>query len=207
MTAWDGRAQRFENLPAYLVFDATYREKYPIGPIPPGAPLPDGFAVRADTVRELAERLGVDPDGLETTIERFNADAAAGVDTEWGRGSWPWANWMFGDLNCKPNPNLGPLVKPPFSGFEVHSVGVGVNSAGLHIDTDARVRHVRGHAIPGLYAAGGTAAWRDIGSGYQSGIANARGMIWGYLAGRHAGRAATACRRDPPDLLAIAPEQ
>jgi 3-oxosteroid 1-dehydrogenase len=195
MTAWDGREQRFENLPAFLVFDQTYRDKYPIGPIPPGTPLPDGFAAQADTVRGLAEKLGVDPDGLEATVERFNADAAAGRDTEWGRGSWPWANWMFGDLNCTPNPNLGPLVKPPFSGFEVHSVGVGVNSAGLRIDPDARVRHVRGHAIPGLYAAGGTAAWRDIGSGYQSGIANARGMIWGYLAGRHAGRAASAADR------------
>ncbi len=150
--------------------------------------VPDNPVMRAAGLPDSAAEGEAYLDGLEATVERFNADAAAGEDTEWGRGSWPRANWMFGDLNCKPNANLGPLLKPPFSGFEVHSVGVGVNSAGLRIDTEARVRHVRGHPIPGLYAAGGTAAWRDIGSGYQSGIANARGMIWGYLAGRHAGR-------------------
>jgi 3-oxosteroid 1-dehydrogenase len=187
LTAWDGITQSFENLPAFLIFDQTYRDKYPIASCPPGQPLPDGFAQEAGSLRELADKLGIDPDGLEATVDRFNADASAGVDTEWKRGSWPWANWMFGDLNCKPNANLGPLVKAPFYGFEARSVGVGVNAAGLRIDTDARVRHVRGEAIQGLYAAGGSAAWRDIGSGYQSGIANARGLIWGYLAGRHAG--------------------
>lgn len=167
------------------------RDRYPIASIPPDVPLPAGFAEQADDLHALAGKLGIDPDGLERTVARFNANAAAGTDTEFGRGSWPWANFMFGDLNCKPNPNLGPLVKPPFYGFEVHSVGVGVNAAGLRIDPDARVRHVRvrhvrGHPIAGLYAAGGTAAYLDIGSGYQSGIANGRGMIWGYLAGKHA---------------------
>jgi 3-oxosteroid 1-dehydrogenase len=191
MTAWDGLEQRFENLPAFLVFDQSYRDRYPIASIPPGVPLPDGFAEQAGDLRTLAGKLGIDPDGLERTVARFNADAATGTDTEFGRGSWPWANFMFGDLNCKPNPNLGPLVKPPFYGFEAHSVGVGVNAAGLRIDPDARVRHVRGHPITGLYAAGGTAAYLDIGSGYQSGIANGRGMIWGYLAGRHAATGGT----------------
>ena len=69
------------------------------------------------------------------------------------------------------------------------AVGLGEE---LRIDTDARVRHVRGRPIPGLYAAGGSAAYLDIGSGYQSGIANGRGMIWGYLAGRHAAASGSA---------------
>jgi 3-oxosteroid 1-dehydrogenase len=165
MTAWDGLSQTFENLPAFLICDQSYRDRYPIASIPPGQPLPEGFAEQADDLATLAQKLGIDPDGLVATVEKFNADAAAGTDTDFGRGDWPWAIFMFGDLNCQPNNNLGPLIKAPFYGFEVFSEGVGVNSADLRIDEDARVQHLRGGPIEGLYAAGGTAAWLDIGSG------------------------------------------
>ena len=46
--------------------------------------------------------------------------------------------------------------------------------------------HTRGQVIEGLYAVGNSAAVIDTGAGYQSGIANLRGMAWGYVAGRHA---------------------
>jgi len=39
--------------------------------------------------------------------------------------------------------------------------------------------------VPGLYAAGNSAAWIDIGGGYNSGIANMRGLLQGYAAARH----------------------
>jgi 3-oxosteroid 1-dehydrogenase len=48
------------------------------------------------------------------------------------------------------------------------------------------VVHARGHAIPGLYAAGNSAALLDLGAGYQSGVANLRALCWGFVAGRHA---------------------
>jgi hypothetical protein len=47
------------------------------------------------------------------------------------------------------------------------------------------VVHVRGHAIPGLYAVGMSAAILDLGGGYQSGTSNMRAITWGYIAGRH----------------------
>jgi 3-oxosteroid 1-dehydrogenase len=65
-------------------------------------------------------------------------------------------------------------------------VGAGINSHGLRTDRFARVLHLRGHAIPGLYAAGNSAALLDLGAGYQSGTSNLRGIAWGYAAGRHA---------------------
>ena len=46
--------------------------------------------------------------------------------------------------------------------------------------------HVRGRPIEGLYAAGNSAALLDIGAGYQSGLSNLRGMVWGWVAGQHA---------------------
>ncbi len=45
--------------------------------------------------------------------------------------------------------------------------------------------HARGHASPGLYTAGNSAALLDLGGGYQSGTSNMRAITWGYLAGRH----------------------
>ena len=84
------------------------------------------------------------------------------------------------------NPNLGPVSKPPFYGIEMVPVGVGINSHGLRFDTEARVLHVRGYPIPGLYAAGNSAALLDLGGGYQSGTSNLRAITWGFIAGRHA---------------------
>jgi 3-oxosteroid 1-dehydrogenase len=52
----------------------------------------------------------------------------------------------------------------------------------LPIDVEGRVLDVDDRPVPGLYAAGNAAAWLDIGGGYNSGIANTRGMLYGYLA-------------------------
>jgi 3-oxosteroid 1-dehydrogenase len=92
---------------------------------------------------------------------------------------------MTGDRD-RAHPNLGPLEKPPFYGLRLVVAGVGINAAGLRTDAHARVIHVRGNPIPGLYAAGNAAAALDTGAGYQSGISNLRGMVGGALAARHA---------------------
>jgi 3-oxosteroid 1-dehydrogenase len=92
---------------------------------------------------------------------------------------------MVGDAKSK-NPSLGVLEKPPWYGLRLSLVGAGINSHGLRTDRFARVPHLRGHPIPGLYAAGHSAALLDLGAGYQSGTSNLRGLAWGLVAGRHA---------------------
>ena len=77
------------------------------------------------------------------------------------------------------------MSKRPFYGMELIPVGVGINSHGLRFDSEARVIHVRGHAIPGFYTAGNSAALLDLGGGYQSGTSNMRAITWGYIAGSH----------------------
>ena len=183
--AWDGTAQTQPNFPPYLIFDSNFREKYPLGTFLPGQDIPETVAVSAGTLRELAGKLGIDAAGLEATVARFNSFAAEGVDRDFGRGTYPWASMMTGDATRK-NPNLGPLEKPPFYGMRLRVASVGINCAGLRTNGDAQVMHVRGRPIPGLYAAGNSAAPLDIGAGYQSGLSNLRGMVGGYLAGRHA---------------------
>jgi 3-oxosteroid 1-dehydrogenase len=183
--AWDGVKQEHPNFPPYLVFDQNYRAKYPLGTILPGQDFPAGLVESADTPRELARKLGIDGEGLERTIARFNEHASEGVDPDFERGTYPWAAMMTGDRTRK-NPNLGPLDKPPFFGLRLHVASVGINAAGLRTNADGQVVHVRGQPVGGLYAVGNSAAPLDIGAGYQSGLSNLRGMVFGYRAALHA---------------------
>ena len=186
--SWDGHTQRMPNMPPFLIFDQNYRDRYPLGSYMPGMEVPEALATRADTPGELAEKLGIDAAGLEKTLERFNAFASKGEDPDFGSGSYPWTVRLVGDASY-PNPNVGPLDKAPYYGLRLVPVGVGINSHGLRTDVHARVLHVRGHAIPGLYAVGNSAALLDLGGGYQSGTSNMRAITWGYVAGGHvAGR-------------------
>lgn len=183
---WDGVEQRYRNATVIAILDQNHRDKYPLGTTGPGERLPEGLAVVGETLEELALALGLVPSALVATVGRYNDFCTDGADPDFGRGSRPWANIAWGDTRHGPNPNMGPLEKGPFYGLRLVLCGSGINAAGLRIDRDARVLSVRGEPIPGLYAAGNAAAWTDVGAGYQSGIANTRGLAWGYAAGRHA---------------------
>ena len=186
---WDGQRQTMPNLPPFLVFDQSYRDRYPLGSFMPGQPLPPELAVQADTPRALAQQLGIDGDGLERTLARFNEFARKGEDPDFHKGSRPWSVRLTGDQSYK-NPCLGPVEKPPFYGVRLVPVSVGINSHGLKTNESAQVMHVRGRPIGGLYAVGNSAALLDMGGGYQSGTSNMRAITWGWLAGRHAAGAA-----------------
>jgi len=110
----DGGNQTHPNFPCWVIIDSQAREKYPFISIMPGQDLPEGLGVKADTIAELARRVGIDAACLATTIANFNVHAEQGVDPEFGRGTHPWSAWISGDPYHQPNPNLGPLLKPPF---------------------------------------------------------------------------------------------
>lgn len=183
---FDGRNRRLKNSPCFLIVDQEYRDSYMLGGVVPGQEIPEEFGVMADRLDELAEKLGIDADGLEKTVTRFNEFARIGKDTDFQRGDLPWSNKNWGDVRVKPNPNLGAVGRTPFYGVPMTVVGVGVNNAGLLTDPNGNVRHVRGHLIRGLYAVGNAASFVDCMRGYQSGYPNARGLVFGYLAARHA---------------------
>src|SRR5262249_4101546 len=52
------------NWPCFVVMDQNYRDKLPFGSAPPGTEMRK-WLFRADTLRDLAQKIGVDPDGLE----------------------------------------------------------------------------------------------------------------------------------------------
>lgn len=184
---FDGANQTHPNFPCWVVIDSHAREKYAFVSIMPGQDWPEGFGVVADTIEELAVKAGIDPQGLTETVSRFNVNAEQGVDPDFGRGKQPWGAWMTGDKTHKPNPNLGPLVKGPFYAVKLSRMGAtGIPAAGLKIDRNANVVGWNEQPIPGLYAAGNSVARMETGAVMQSGVSNARGMTYGWLAGKHA---------------------
>ena len=176
----------YPNLPSYVIFDSNFAEKYTFNGAPPGSAIPN-WVQRAGSIGALGTQLGIDPAALEATLAHFNEHARLGRDPDFRRGEAAWARLFTGDLTNSLNPNLGPVERPPFYGLRLTLSGGA--SAGLMTDTVARVTHVRGLPIKGLYASGNAAACTDFGAGYQAGESLARGMVFSYLAVRHmAGR-------------------
>jgi len=183
----DGSNQTHPNFPCWVIMDSQAREKYPFVSITPDQDWPEGFGAVADTLDELAALIGVDAGGLAATVARFNTYAEKGEDPDFGRGTHPWSEWMCGDPFHKPNANLGPLLKAPFYAVEMKRMGgTGIPSSGLLTDQHSRVVGWDDKPIDGLYAAGNSVARLETGAVMQSGISNARGMTYGWLAARHA---------------------
>lgn len=173
---FDVRRREQPNLPCWLIFDAAYARAHSFGGRPPGAAIPD-WVPRAASLADLAGQLGIEAEGLAATVRRFSDDARRGMDGEHGRGSSPWGLTRF-----DPGMTLGPVEEPPFYGVQLHPTAL--SSAGLLADTAARVLHVRGRPISGLYAVGNAAARTETGSGYQTGFSLASGLTFGLIAAR-----------------------
>jgi 3-oxosteroid 1-dehydrogenase len=173
------------NLPAYLIFDQAYVEKYALLTVVPGMPVPE-FIPREQTLEALATRLNLNATRFTQTVTRFNSFAERGVDEDFRRGASVYDHF-YGDPDNQPNPNLGTIAKPPFYALEVHPGAIGTKG-GARTNERAQVLHVNGQPIPGLYAAGNVMAG-VMGPGYPgAGSTIGAAMTFGYLAGRDATR-------------------
>ena len=176
--AFDPSGFRFARDPAWLIVDESYRERFPIGPVLPGEA---GAAdwVHADSVKELALGMDVDPDTLELTMERYSRAAADGQDPDFGRGDSAYDRFV-GDRSAA-HPNLRPL-EGRLTAVPVHAGTLGTKG-GPRTDTDGRVRHQDGGVVPGLYAAGNAAA-SPFGLLYPgAGGTIGQALVFGHLAG------------------------
>ena len=183
---YDGNTPENPHIPAWLVFDQRYRDRYVFAGRPPGRPLPRrwsaaGAVVRADDLAGLAQAAGVDADGLVKTVARFNEFAAAGRDEDFGRGDSAYDRY-YGDPRLA-NPNLAPLARPPFYAVKIVPGDLGTKG-GLRTDSRARVLREDGTPIPGLYAAGNASA-SVMGHSYAgAGATIGPAMTFGYIAAR-----------------------
>lgn len=176
--AWDAIAKEWTNFPCYLIIDDQFRTKYALGSVPAGQEYPSSI-VRADSLEELAEILGVPPRSLCDTVSRFNAFAAQGHDADFGRGGSAFIRRRYGDADHAPNANLGEVEKPPFYGIPLRPLGFGICSLGLVTDRGGRVQRRDGEAIEGLYATGNAVATTEF-RGYVTGYANSRNMAMAH---------------------------
>ncbi|MBG0565040.1 3-oxosteroid 1-dehydrogenase [Actinoplanes aureus] len=180
-----GRDGSGPHLPAWLVTDQSYRDRYLFAGRAPRAPLPRrwfdaGVAHRAGTLDDLAARIEVPAEALRATVERFNGFAERGTDDDFGRGESAYDRY-YGDPRQRPNPCLGPLRKPPFYAFSLVPGDLGTKG-GLRTDEHARVLRSDGSTIAGLYAAGNASA-TVMGRGYAgAGATLGPAMTFGYLA-------------------------
>lgn len=172
--------------PVWMIFDQQLKDSQMIITMMPGEDAPD-WVDRADTIRELAEKIGVDADGLEASVQRFNENAKKGVDPDFHRGTTFFENLPGG--GGSPEANLGPIEKAPFYALPIYFGALGTNG-GPRINADGQVISLRGKPIPGLFAAG-NAAMGVMGQAYLSaGGTIGPAMTFGYLAGTAVGKSA-----------------
>ncbi|MCC3281973.1 FAD-dependent oxidoreductase [Arthrobacter caoxuetaonis] len=180
--SWDSANNQTLNTPAHVVFDQSYLERYGVLDHRAGQPTPD-WLIEAPTLQALAERIGVPPENLAATVERFNAHAVDGVDPDFGRGASAYDRYWGDADNLWPNPSLGPLQYGPYYALEVVNGAFGT-CGGVATDGRARVLDVDGRPIPGLYAAGNTTE-NPYAAGYPgAGATLGPIMTMAYLAGR-----------------------
>jgi 3-oxosteroid 1-dehydrogenase len=176
------------HLPAWIIFDQAFRNRYLFGAVVmPRMPLPKtwyqaGLAHRAATVAALGQQTELP--GLAATVERFNLMAAQGHDDDFGRGNSMYDRY-YGDPAITPNPNLAPLLKPPFYAVKVVPGDLGT-CGGIRADEYARATRSDGSVIDGLYATGNCAG-NAFGSYYPGpGATIGQGLVFGYIAAVHA---------------------
>lgn len=182
------QAEHGDASPSWMVFDGTYRKKFPMGPVYPGWPdwLLSGavktILKKAPTIEALAREMGVNPTALSATVARFNQHAAKGEDPDFHRGEAAYDR-MYGDPAQTPNPCLRPLDKGPFYALPIYPGDIGTNG-GLKTNARAQVVGKDGKPIGGLYAIGNNAA-SAMGESYPgAGVTIGPAMTFGYVAAR-----------------------
>jgi 3-oxosteroid 1-dehydrogenase len=188
-----GQDSGIAHIPAWLVFDGRFARMPAICQPPPD---PDEFRAAglwrtADSLAGLAALTGVPAAALEATVARFNGFAVTGVDADFHRGEDPYDLFFAGAPEGKekagPNPCLVPVDRAPFHAVQVVLGDLGTKG-GARTDADGRVLDAHGSPIPGLYAAGNSAA-SVTGHAYPGpGTPLGSGMAFAYRAARHLAR-------------------
>jgi 3-oxosteroid 1-dehydrogenase len=179
-------------VPAWIVFDAEFRRKFPIGPFAPGEAVPDSRLRKSwlgvvywkdETLAGLAQQIGVNADGLTASVAKMNAYAESGIDLEFSRGGNVFDRY-YGDDSIKPNPNLAPIGKAPFYAMKLLPGELGTKG-GLLTDHDACVLDEQGQRISGLYCIGNNSA-SVMGPAYPgAGSTLGPAMTFGFRAVAH----------------------
>jgi fumarate reductase flavoprotein subunit len=127
---------------------------------------------KADSIEELAEKIGVDPAVLKATLDEYNRFCEKGHD----------------DLFAKDPKYLRPIRGPQFYAVRTRTVFLGT-LGGIKINQKTEVLDKKDRVIPGLYAAGYDAGGM-YGDGYSikdsSGLSSSFAVNSGRIAAKNA---------------------
>jgi fumarate reductase flavoprotein subunit len=129
---------------------------------------------QADTLEELADKIGVNKKNFLETVKKYNEDCANGEDTE-----------FFKDKD-----NMVPINKPPYYA-SLGTLGTDGAFGGILVNPDIQAYKAGGGVIEGLYVTGDFASGRHINrGGVKHQVIN--DLSWaftsGFLAGTNAGK-------------------
>jgi tricarballylate dehydrogenase len=162
---------------AYAIIDAKAIGRF----------MPSVFpAMRGNTIRELADVLGLSADRLESTVTHFNRSVRAGTfdhaildDCSTAGLTPPKSHWAL------------PIDTAPFLGYPLRP-GITFTYLGLKVDEVARVVMPDGAPSNNIFAAGEIMAGNVLGEGYVAGVGMMIGTAFGRIAGKEA---AVQCRQ------------
>jgi 3-oxosteroid 1-dehydrogenase len=180
-----GEETGVSHVPAWMVVDQRYRNRYLFAGLSPRQPFPGrwykhGTLKKADTLETLAREIEVPPEALRETVERFNGFARSGVDEDFHRGESAYDQY-YSDPTVTPNPSLHVIDEAPFYAVRIVPGDLGTKG-GLLTDERARVLRPDGSVLPGLYAAGNASA-SVMGHTYPGpGGTIGPALVFGYLA-------------------------
>ena len=135
------------------------------------AKIDQGLLFQADTLDELAEKAGIDAEGLKATVARYNELAAKGNDDDFGKR--PEILW--------------PIDTPPYFAGQLVSTLLAA-SGGLRRDTECHVLDEENNPIEGLYVCG-AAGGEYFSNDYPTicpGTNHGRCLTFGRIAGINA---------------------
>lgn len=168
----DGKTR---NLPAWRIFDSRFAAAMKLSMH--YSSKEKGFIRQADTIEALASQIGLDPQALRATVDRFNGWSKEGVDRDFHRGESVWERYYTKDKA------LGTVEQGPFYAAPFLYVSLGTKG-GPRTDRHCRVLRPNGSVIGGLYCAGIAMAnpigTKAVGAGTTIGPC----LTFGYVAGK-----------------------
>ena len=175
-----------ENIPAWLVFDQQYRDRFIFAGLQPGQRIPkkwmeSGVIVSADTLDGAGRQGGTAgrrAEGDRRAVQRVCPHRASTRTSTAGESAY---DRYYGDPTNKPNPNLGEISHAPYYAAKMVPGDLGTKG-GMRTDVHGRALRDDGSIIDGLYAAGNVSA-PVMGHTYPGpGGTIGPAMTFGYLA-------------------------
>lgn len=141
-------------------------------------------AIAAETIGDLASKLGLDPDRLTATVASYNAAVRPGT----------FDSTRLDDCRTEgldpPKTHWAQTIdRPPFIGYPLRP-GITFTYLGVRVNERAAVLMADGRPAANLWASGEIMAGNILGRGYLAGFGMTIGTVFGRIAGAEAARRA-----------------